>query len=88
MPDWEFITGTLADITRLRRALGVYDPNPRVDSDRTQHSALLTFGNDVTNRWSAAPALADYDSILPVICRAVAFNDRQRQAGFSIAAKL
>lgn len=83
-PDWQFLTGNLDSTTALRRALGVFDPDPRIDSDRTQHAALLTFGNDVTNRWSAVPALADYDSILPVVRRAIAFTDRQRQSASSI----
>ncbi len=86
-PDWHFLTGKLDTITALRRALGVFDPDPRIDSDRTQHAALLTFGNDVTNRWSAVPALADYDSILPVVRRAIAFNDRQRRSATSIPSR-
>ena len=53
--DWRFLTGRPDDLLALRRALGYWDPDPKVDGDRTQHAALLTFGNDRLDRWAALP---------------------------------
>lgn len=54
--DWHLVTGSAADIERLRYSLDFYDLNPAVDRDITQHDALLRFGNDVTDRWAVLPA--------------------------------
>lgn len=56
-PGWLFLTGELDDITRLRRSLGVYDPDPAVDADRSQHSGVVVYGNDRLDRWAAMPGL-------------------------------
>jgi protein SCO1 len=52
---WHFLTGKPEHIDMLRRALGYYDPDPAVDADRSQHAAMLTFGEDKLNRWTAQP---------------------------------
>ncbi len=54
--DWYFLTGTPANIETLRRSLGFYDLDPKIDSDITRHASLLLFGNDATDRWSTSPA--------------------------------
>jgi protein SCO1/2 len=56
-PGWFFLTGQLDDITRLRRSLGLYDPDPVVDADRSQHSGVVVYGNDRLDRWAAMPGL-------------------------------
>ena len=56
-PGWTFLTGKKEDIERLRRKLGVYDPDPVVDQDKTQHAGLLVMGNEPTGRWLVQPAL-------------------------------
>ncbi|WP_435020809.1 SCO family protein [Tundrisphaera sp. TA3] len=53
--EWRFLTGKPGDVDSLRRALGYWDPNPRVDADRSQHAAMLTFGNDRLDRWATMP---------------------------------
>jgi protein SCO1/2 len=53
--DWHFLTGTPDDIETLRRSLGFYDLDRRVDADITRHAAMLLFGNDRTDRWSTSP---------------------------------
>ncbi len=54
---WFYLTGDYEEIEALRHAMGVYDPDPIIDADKTQHAGLVTFGNDRTNRWAALPAL-------------------------------
>jgi protein SCO1/2 len=56
LPDWLFVSCSAEDLVQLRRAVGAYDPDPAVDSDRNQHAATLTFGNDRLERWSALPS--------------------------------
>jgi protein SCO1/2 len=52
---WTFLTGRYDDIEQLRRSLGVYDLDPVIDADLTQHAGILTFGNDDVDRWTALP---------------------------------
>ena len=66
-PGWIFLTGDYDEIDRLRHELGVYDPDPIVDADKTQHAGIVTFGNDRTDRWAALPVFTD----LPGLARAV-----------------
>lgn len=54
--DWRFLTGAPADVDRLRRSLGFYDLDPKVDGDLTRHASLLLFGNTRTDRWAATPS--------------------------------
>jgi len=56
-PGWTFLTGDEAEITRLRRRLGVYNPDPEQDADRTQHAGVVVYGNDAINRWGSMPGL-------------------------------
>jgi protein SCO1 len=68
-PGWLFLTGDYADIDRLRRSLGVYDLDPIIDADKTQHAGIVTFGNDRTNRWAALPAMMDWRELAKTILR-------------------
>jgi protein SCO1/2 len=58
-PGWEFLTGRIEDINRLRRYLGVYDATP----DITQHVGILTYGNEPEGKWGATSTLAKPDVI-------------------------
>jgi len=53
---WLFLTGSPADIESLRRRLGVYDLDPVIDADRTQHAGVVVLGNDRKQRWFMEPA--------------------------------
>jgi protein SCO1/2 len=53
-PGWYFLTGDKPDIDLIRRRLGVFDDDP----DMTQHTGLLTYGNDATGSWAAMPVIA------------------------------
>ncbi|MDE3738721.1 MULTISPECIES: SCO family protein [Pseudomonas] len=66
-PGWLFLTGTAADIRRLRYSLGFYDPVPEVDDDLGSHTGMLRIGNDRTHRWAMAPALCDAERIIATI---------------------
>lgn len=59
-PGWQFLTGKKADIDLIRRKLGVYDPDDKVN----EHMNVLTMGREATGRWIAIEALAKPDDIL------------------------
>lgn len=66
-PGWQFITGAEADIEIIRRKLGFYDLDPKVDADITQHAGVVRIGHDTYDRWLMAPALGNVQPILQVI---------------------
>jgi len=68
-PGWLYLTGDYDEIDRLRHELGVYDLDPIIDADKTQHSGIVTFGNDRTNRWAALPALMHAEQMAATIAR-------------------
>lgn len=54
---WTFLTArSVADITELRRKLGVYEPDPNEDRDITNHSGLIILGNEPSGRWTTVPS--------------------------------
>ena len=70
-PGWYFLTGPARDVEQLRRRLGVYDLDPAVDADRSQHAGLLVLGNEPTGRWKAISALSKPVRIRQAIERAL-----------------
>src|SRR5262245_4557454 len=68
-PGWLFLTGKADEIERLRRKLGVTDPDPVIDADKAQHAALLTVGNARLGRWTALPALLTPTQIVASVLR-------------------
>jgi protein SCO1 len=54
--DWHFLTSTPDHIETLRRSLGFYDLNAKIDADITRHASLLLMGNDAADRWATSPA--------------------------------
>jgi protein SCO1 len=66
-PGWSFLTGSRADIERLRYRLGFYDTDPAVDRRVTTHTGMLRVGNDSYDRWTMTPALASPEQILSTI---------------------
>lgn len=68
-PGWYFLTGDYDDIEQLRYKMGVYDLDPVIDADKTQHAGIITFGNDRTDRWAALPALMDPRGIVQTVLR-------------------
>jgi protein SCO1/2 len=68
-PGWLFLTGKPAEIERLRRDLGAYDLDPAVDADPSQHSGMITVGNDRTDRWTALPLLMHRGQLVGTILK-------------------
>jgi protein SCO1/2 len=66
---WYFLTGNESEIDQLRRAMGLYDPDPARDADKTQHAGIVVLGNDRTNRWVSLPALMDHRQIAQTVLR-------------------
>ena len=53
--DWFFLNASIENTEILRRSLGFYDLDNKVDQDISRHASLLLFGNDVYDRWSTSP---------------------------------
>lgn len=66
---WYFLTGEFEDIERLRRKLGLYDPDPVIDADKTQHGGLFIYGNEATGRWATIPGFAKSESIVKALLK-------------------
>lgn len=66
-PGWTFLTGSTADITTLRRRLGLRDPDPAIDADKTQHIGVVLYGNERFDRWAACPALSEPREIVKYV---------------------
>lgn len=66
---WQFLTGKAKDITRLRRHLGAFERDPRLDRDKTQHTGMVVYGNESRGRWGRVSALADPQRIFESLTR-------------------
>ncbi len=58
-PGWQFLTGRKSDVDQIRRELGVYDPDDKVN----EHMNVLIMGREPVGRWIAMEALAKPDDI-------------------------
>lgn len=56
-PGWTLLTGDRRHIEVVRRKLGFYDSDPVADEDVSQHTGMLSIGNDRVDRWCMMPAL-------------------------------
>ena len=86
---WTFLTGKIDDITAVRYKLGLFDPDPIVDADRTKHSGMLKIGNVPLKSWSETSVLAEPARIMEMIQRTKLPSElaRERAAHKSKAAK-
>ncbi|MGB0600485.1 MAG: SCO family protein [Rubripirellula sp.] len=80
LPDWVYATGDFAELDNLRRTLGIYDLDPVIDADKTEHAAILTFGNDRLDRWAALPVDMNYEQLKQAMIRIMGSSPRQRYA--------
>ena len=77
---WLYLTGDYDEIDSLRRTLGVYDLDPIIDADKTQHAGIIVFGNDRTNRWAALPAMMNGKGLARTILRITRAPTRKHRA--------
>jgi protein SCO1 len=68
-PGWVFLTGNPSSVLHLRRRLGVYDRDPNVDADRTQHIGMLVLGHGGHDRWATISALLKPEQITRAVLR-------------------
>lgn len=68
-PGWFFLTGKYEEIEVIRRKLGVYDLDPVIDADKTQHGGLVVYGNEAIGRWAAIPGLLKPKYIVRAVLR-------------------
>jgi len=73
---WIFVTGKIEDIDNLRYSLGVYEKDPVLDADRTNHGGIITFGNDRSDWWSATSALQSPHLMTEVVLRLTGDDSR------------
>jgi len=66
---WTFLTGKAEDITELRRKLGLFNSDPKVDADLKKHTGMIRIGNETLNKWTTASVLSSPDRILQMIER-------------------
>jgi len=66
---WLYLTGNFEETELLRRRMGVYDLDPVIDADKTEHAGIVTFGSDATDRWAALPALSSIHDLKETITR-------------------
>ena len=76
--DWLFVRAEESDLLALRRALGFFDLNPRVDQDVSQHASLLLIGNATTDRWTKVPAELRQSVLLESIRRVAGLTFEQK----------
>jgi protein SCO1/2 len=50
-PGWTFLTGTPANVERLRQGLGFVDLDPERDKDVMNHIGMARYGDDRLDRW-------------------------------------
>jgi protein SCO1/2 len=58
-PGWTFLTGKPADLEQIRRGIGFQYPDPKIDSDKSQHIGNVRYGNEPLMLWAACPGLAN-----------------------------
>lgn len=80
LADWRFCTGDTESIELVRRSLGLYELDPELDADRSQHAAIITFGNDRTDRWTALPAGITFNDFAETFLRIAGTSEQQRFA--------
>jgi len=93
LPGWDFVVaGNEEDTVALRKATGAYELDPALDRNLSQHSGLLTFGSDRTNRWMGLGAGSDPEIIAKSFIRAtregaIARLSRDSGPGIPLAAR-
>lgn len=56
-PGWTFLTGRPKDMDAIRRKLGFFNDDPRIDAELANHTGMVRIGNEPLDRWFMMPAL-------------------------------
>lgn len=56
-PGWTFLTGQPKEMDLIRRKLGFFNDDPRIDADLANHTGMVRIGNETLDRWFMMPAL-------------------------------
>ncbi|WP_231741806.1 SCO family protein [Stieleria varia] len=78
LSDWYFLRANKPNTDSLRRSLGLFDLNPQVDQDVSEHASLLVVGNLDTDRWCSLPAELRTSTLIESIRRIAGFSFEQR----------
>ena len=57
-PGWMFLTGDPKEMDVIRRKLGFFNDDPRIDADLANHTGMVRVGNEKLDRWFMLPALS------------------------------
>lgn len=57
-PGWTFLTGRPKEMDTIRRRLGFFDEDPRIDANLASHTGMVRIGNEALDRWFSMPALS------------------------------
>lgn len=76
--DWHFVRTKDSELDPLRRSLGFFDLDPRIDGDITQHASLLLVGNPRTDRWCMVPSELRRAVLIDTVRRTAGFTFHQR----------
>jgi protein SCO1 len=57
-PGWMFITGQPNEMEVIRRKLGFFNDDPKIDGDLANHTGMVRVGNERLDRWFMMPALS------------------------------
>jgi protein SCO1 len=57
-PGWTFLTGQPHEMGVIRRKLGFFNDDPKIDSDLANHTGMVRIGNETLDRWFMMPALS------------------------------
>ncbi len=57
-PGWTFLTGQPKEMELIRRKLGFFNDDPRIDADLANHTGMVRIGKEALDRWFMMPALS------------------------------
>ena len=57
-PGWTFLTGQPKEMDVIRRKLGFFNDDPKIDADLANHTGMVRIGNEKLDRWFMMPALS------------------------------
>ena len=57
-PGWTFLTGQPQEMDTIRRKLGFYNEDPKIDANLATHTGMVRIGNEALDRWFMMPALS------------------------------